>query len=92
MNVEMRLLREGLTKAGIKWRDDSSTVCGAVIYRTKFKNNQGIDCSVIYGKHISYGWEQGLLESMPPIHWDSDGDFYEVEGYLEARDILDSWV
>lgn len=91
MNKEMRKLRDGLDKSGIKWYDDSDARFGLFIYRTKFTNKHGEDCSVIYGESISYGWQAGLLEVMPPLHRD---DVYEddVQGWLTADEILAEWV
>ena len=92
MNKEMRALREGLTAAGIKWYDDSTTISNNTgIFRTKFINKYGQKCSVIYGVGVSYGWNDGLLESMPPVHLNN---FYadEVEGWLTANDIIEAWI
>ena len=91
MNKEMQKLREALNENGIKWRDDSDARFGMFIYRTKFTNKKGEDCSVIYGEQISYGWQAGLLEVMPPLHRD---DFYDddVQGWLTADEIIEEWV
>ena len=91
MNKEMRKLRIALDMVGIPWRDDSDARFGMLIYRTKFTNKKGEQCSVIYGENISYGWQAGLLEVMPPLHRD---DFYDddVQGWLTAEEIIAEWV
>lgn len=91
MNEEMRKLRIALDMAGIPWKDDSDGRFGLFICRTKFTNKKGEQCSVIYGENISYGWQAGLLEVMPPLHRD---DFYDddVQGWLTADEIIAEWV
>lgn len=91
MNKEMQKLRDALNAAGIKWRDESDGHFGLFIYRTKFMNKKGEDCSVIYGEQISYGWQAGLLEVMPPLHRD---DVYDddVQGWLSADEIIAEWI
>lgn len=94
MSKEMKKLREGLTAAGIEWRDDSfASPFGWVgIVRTKFTNKNGEKCSVICGES-TYGGQAGLLETMPPVHLDPEDEWQdEVEGWLTAEEILAEWV
>lgn len=91
MNKEMQKLREALNEKGIKWRDDSDARFGMFIYRTKFMNKKGEECSVIYGEQISYGWQAGLLEVMPPLQRDDVFDD-DVQGWLTADEIIAEWV
>ena len=92
MNKEMAKLREGLNNAGVEWYDDSNSPFGFVnITRTKFTNKKGENCSVIFGEDISYGWQAGLLEVMPPLHRDDMFDD-DVQGWLTAEEILREWV
>ena len=91
MNKEMQKLREALDENGIKWRDDSDARFGMFIYRTKFMNKKGEECSVIYGEQISYGWQAGLLEVMPPLQRDDVFDD-DVQGWLTADEIIAEWV
>lgn len=90
MNKEMQKLREALNEKGIEWRDDSDGRFGLFITRTKFTNKKGEKCSVIFGENISYGWQAGLLEVMPPLHRD---DVYDddVQGWLTAEEIIAAW-
>ena len=89
--TEMTKLREALDAAGIKWNDESDNRFGLSICRTKFTNKDGEYCSVIYGEGVSYGWQAGLLESMPPIRKD---DVYDddVQGWLTADEIIKAWI
>ena len=91
MQREMTKLREALDAAGVKWEDNSDGRFGLFIYRTKFTNKNGELCSVIYGEGISYGWQAGLLEVMPPLQRD---DVYDddVQGWLTADEIIAEWV
>lgn len=90
-NSEMLKLRKGLNAAGVNWRDESENKYGMHFERTKFVNKYGDDCSVIFIEGCSYGWQAGLLESMPPL--DRDPDYYdEVQGWLTADEILAEWV
>ena len=93
--TEMNKLRDALNNAGIDWYDDSLTspFGFANIVRTKFTNNKGVKVSVICGDG-TYGGEIGLLETMPPVHsYDEDDPFADdVEGYLTAQDIIDTWL
>lgn len=91
LNDEMLKLREGLDAAGINWRDESENKYGMHFERTKFANKYGDDCSVIFIEGCSYGWQAGLLESMPPLT--RDPDYYdEVQGWLTADEILAEWA
>lgn len=94
MNKEMQKLRNALTAAGVEWKDDSDGRFGLFIYRTKFTNKNNEPCSVIYGENISYGWQAGLLETMPPVHPYAEDDPYadEVEGWLTAEEIIKAWL
>jgi hypothetical protein len=87
---EMTKLRKALDSAGIKWQDYSSYTAGAYIERTRFINKYGEECSVICGD-----WTYGgpvLLESMPPVNHYGDDFKDEVEGYLEADEIIAAWI
>jgi len=44
--------------------------------------------SVIYGRG-TYGAEEGLLESMPPVEEDWGDD---VQGYLHAEDVIKAFI
>ena len=82
---EMNILREALTAKGIDWHDKSDEL----FTRTHFiRPSDGVPCSVVYGRY-SYGGSSGLLESMPPVHFDDEDD---VEGYLTAEDIIATWL
>lgn len=81
---EMEKLREELDARGISWEDNSDWM----VTRTRFTNSAGVECSVIFGNSVSYGWEEGLLEVMPPLHGDVED---EVEGWVSAEDILAVW-
>lgn len=91
MNKEMQKLRNALNAAGIKWRDDSECRFGMYFERTKFTNRHGENCSVVFIEGMSYGWQAGLLEVMPPLHRD---DVYDddVQGWLSADEIIAEWV
>ena len=91
LNKEMNKLREALDNVGIEWRDDSSACFGQVIIRTKFTNKNGENCSVIFGEGISYGWQAGMLEVMPPLHRDDEFDD-DVQGWLTAEEIAAAWL
>lgn len=91
MQKEMQKLRNGLDAAGVKWEDNSDGRFGLFIYRTKFMNKKGEHCSVIYGEGISYGWQAGLLETMPPLCRDDEYSD-DVQGWLTADEILSEWV
>lgn len=91
MNKEMQKLRDALTKAGVKWKDDSDGRFGLFIYRTKFTNKHSEPCSVIYGESISYGWQAGLLEVMPPLERDDEYSD-DVQGWLTADEIAAEWI
>lgn len=91
LNDEMMKLREGLDAAGVAWRDDSAYQFGMRFERTKFTNKYGDACSIIFAEGVSYGWQAGLLEVMPPL--DRDPDYYdEVQGWLTADEILAEWA
>ena len=91
MNQEMQKLRDALDNANIPWIDFSDNNLGTIVYRTRFINKNNVRCSVIYGKNISYGWQAGLLEVMPPLHRD---DIYDddVQGWLTADEIIAEWI
>ena len=91
MNKEMQKLRDALTAAGVEWEDNSDGRFGLFIYRTKFTNKYGEPCSVIYGENVSYGWQAGLLEVMPPLERD-DEYFDDVQGWLTADEIVAEWI
>lgn len=91
MNKEMQKLRNALTAAGVEWKDDSDGRFGLFIYRTKFTNKNNEPCSVIYGEHISYGWQAGLLEVMPPLERDDEYSD-DVQGWLTADEIIAEWI
>lgn len=91
LNKEMHELRKALDNAGIEWRDDSEDKYGMHFERTKFTNKYGDNCSVIFIEGMSYGWQAGMLEVMPPLH--PDPNFHdEVEGWLTAEEIADEWL
>ena len=92
MQYEMQKLRDGLDNAGIAWEDNSDGRFGLFICRTRFTNKYGEDCSVIYGESVSYGWQAGLLESMPPIRKDDFYDDDDVQGWLTADEIIKAWI
>ncbi len=86
----MHNLRVALDYYGIRWEDNSTIVDeNRFLERLNFINKYGVECSVIYGRDISYGWKFGLLETMPPVHDDIDDD---IEGYLCTADIIEEWV
>ena len=93
--TEMMKLRMALDNAGIEWVDKSDARYGVYFERTHFTNKNGVACSVICGE-FTYGGKAGLLESMPPVHYEEidDDDFWrdEVEGYLTADEIIAEWV
>lgn len=91
LNNEMIKLRKALDDAGVEWYDDSSARFGLFICRTKFMNKNGEKCSVIFGENLSYGWQAGLLESMPPLHRDDEFDD-DVQGWLTAKEIVEAWL
>lgn len=91
MNKEMQKLRNALTAAGVEWKDDSDGRFGLFIYRTKFTNKNNEPCSVIYGENISYGWQAGLLEVMPPLERDDEYSD-DVQGWLTADEIIAEWI
>lgn len=81
MNYQMRALRDMLDERGIKWWDNSDEW-----FERTFIWSDNTTYSIIFNEKWSYGGEEGLLESMPPVHPDYDED--EVEGYLTAEDII----
>lgn len=87
--TEMMKLRNALDAAEIKWTDKSNPFIG--LTRTHFINKFGEDCSVIFGEFISYGSQAGLLEVMPPLNRDSGCDD-DVQGWLTAQEIIDTWL
>lgn len=89
--TEMTKLRKALDNAGIKWTDKSDGGYGFYIERTHFINKKGENCSVVFGENISYGWQAGLLEVMPPLHRDDVFDD-DVQGWLTAEEIIAEWV
>lgn len=91
MNKEMQKLRNALTAAGVEWKDDSDGRFGLFIYHTKFTNKNNEPCSVIYGENISYGWQAGLLEVMPPLERDDEYSD-DVQGWLTADEIIAEWI
>lgn len=88
---EMQKLRDALDAANVSWYDDSTRGHGMYICRTKFTNKYDEPCSVILGKGISYGWQAGLLEVMPPLYRNTDYDD-EVQGWLTADEIIAAWI
>ena len=91
LNKEMHELRKALDNAGIEWYDNSEVRAGTFFERTKFNNKFGVPCSVIYIEGMSYGWQGGMLEVMPPLQRDDDFD-EDVQGWLTAQEIADAWL
>lgn len=82
---EMMELRKMLDAKGIEWVDEGD----GFIERTHFVRGDGVLCSVVWGDSLTYGGDEGLLETMPPVHDDVDDD---VEGYLTAQEIAAAWL
>lgn len=82
MSEQMDALRDMLSERGVDWWDNSDDW----FERTSIRPDgyDGVVYSVVFGDG-SFGCEEGLLESMPPVHPDYDDD---VEGYLTADAIV----
>lgn len=83
---ELNKVKAMLDKLGIPY----TTPCSFGINRIHFVSPITLNhVSVVYGRW-TYGAEEGLLESMPPI--DEELTYDKVQGYLYAKEIISAFI